>query len=123
MWQNSKLLIWFLLLLLAGVGCQPAASPTPTAVAEPTSPPATAPLTKIRSTNGEWPPYLSENLPHYGLASHIISEAFAKKGLPLNMAFSPGPERCCWPKKPNGMARPCGIKPQSEKSYFILVNP
>ena len=30
----------------------------------------------IRITNGEWEPYLSEYSYEYGLASHIVSEAF-----------------------------------------------
>jgi polar amino acid transport system substrate-binding protein len=43
----------------------------------------------IRITNGEWPPYLSEHLKHYGLASRIITEAFALEGVKVSYGFFP----------------------------------
>jgi polar amino acid transport system substrate-binding protein len=43
----------------------------------------------IRLTNGEWPPYLSEHLPHYGYASHLITEAFASVGVDVEYGFFP----------------------------------
>lgn len=43
----------------------------------------------VRLTNGDWPPYLSQILPHYGLASHIISEAFAASGIKVEYGFFP----------------------------------
>lgn len=43
----------------------------------------------VRLTNGEWPPYLSKELKHYGLASHIISEAFKKSGVTVEWGFFP----------------------------------
>ncbi len=30
----------------------------------------------IRITTGEWPPYISESLPGYGVVSRIVTEAF-----------------------------------------------
>jgi polar amino acid transport system substrate-binding protein len=44
---------------------------------------------KIRITNGEWPPYLSQQLPHYGLASRIITTAFALEGIEVEYGFFP----------------------------------
>lgn len=44
---------------------------------------------KIRITNGEWPPYLSENLPHYGIASRIITEAFSSEEIDVEYGFFP----------------------------------
>ncbi|WP_163832877.1 hypothetical protein [Spartinivicinus ruber] len=35
----------------------------------------------IRIATGEWPPYISKNLKHFGVVSHVISQAFAKKEL------------------------------------------
>lgn len=32
---------------------------------------------QIYITNGEWPPYLSQRLPNFGLASQIVNEAFS----------------------------------------------
>ncbi len=44
---------------------------------------------KIRITNGEWPPYLSESLPHYGVVSRIVTEAFALEGIQVEYGFFP----------------------------------
>ena len=45
----------------------------------------------VRITNGEWPPYLSEHLPHYGIASRIVTEAFALQGIAVQYGFFPWP--------------------------------
>ncbi|ARU55631.1 amino acid ABC transporter substrate-binding protein [Oleiphilus messinensis] len=42
---------------------------------------------RIRLTNGEWPPYLSESLPHYGLASHLVAAAFRAEGVQVEYGF------------------------------------
>ncbi len=44
---------------------------------------------RIRLTNGEWPPYLSEHLPHFGSASHIVQESFKAVGIEVEYFFSP----------------------------------
>lgn len=43
----------------------------------------------VRLTNGEWPPYLGEHLPHHGVASRIVSEAFALQGITVAWEFHP----------------------------------
>ncbi|MCP4021596.1 MAG: amino acid ABC transporter substrate-binding protein [Desulfobacteraceae bacterium] len=43
----------------------------------------------IRLTNGEWPPYQSKVLKHYGLASKIVTEAFAIMGVRVKYRFFP----------------------------------
>lgn len=52
-----------------------------------------APLTlaseKVLLTNGEWPPYLGEQLPHHGIASRIVEEAFALAGIQVQWEFYP----------------------------------
>jgi len=40
-------------------------------------------------SNGEWAPYLSENLPHYGAASHIVEAAFSAAGVTTRYEFYP----------------------------------
>jgi polar amino acid transport system substrate-binding protein len=45
----------------------------------------------ITLSNGEWLPYLSETLPHYGAVSRIVSEAFALEGITVNYVFRPWP--------------------------------
>lgn len=44
---------------------------------------------KIRIAIGEWDPYMSEKLQHYGLASHIVKEAFALEGVEVEYGFFP----------------------------------
>ena len=43
----------------------------------------------VHITNGEWPPFLSENLVHYGVASRIVTEAFAAEGIRVEYGFFP----------------------------------
>jgi len=44
---------------------------------------------EITLTNGEWPPYLGQQLPHYGVASRIVAEAFALEGVEVHWEFYP----------------------------------
>lgn len=43
----------------------------------------------IRFTNGEWPPFTSQGLKHYGVYSHLVSEAFALAGIKVEYEFLP----------------------------------
>ncbi|MGP0174248.1 substrate-binding periplasmic protein [Pseudomonas sp. NCHU5208] len=43
----------------------------------------------IRLTNGQWPPYLGVELPHKGIASRIVAEAFALEGIDVQWEFHP----------------------------------
>lgn len=49
----------------------------------------TATAESLRITNGEWPPYLGAELPHYGVASRIVSAAFAQSGIKVRYGFFP----------------------------------
>lgn len=44
---------------------------------------------RVRLTNGEWAPYLGETLPHHGVASRIVTEAFALQGIEVQWEFHP----------------------------------
>ncbi|HBX55051.1 substrate-binding periplasmic protein [Pseudomonas sp. UBA2684] len=44
---------------------------------------------ELRLTNGEWPPYLGAQLPHQGVASRIVAEAFALEGIAVSWEFHP----------------------------------
>ncbi|VXB70436.1 substrate-binding periplasmic protein [Pseudomonas sp. 8O] len=44
---------------------------------------------QVRLTNGEWPPYLGETLPHHGVVSRIVAEAFALQGVEVQWEFHP----------------------------------
>ncbi len=45
--------------------------------------------TKLFLSNGEWPPYLSKNLPYFGAASRIVTEAFAAVDIEVEYGFFP----------------------------------
>ncbi|WLQ13632.1 transporter substrate-binding domain-containing protein [Hahella aquimaris] len=44
---------------------------------------------KITLANGEWAPYLSENLKHHGFMSRIVKDAFAEEGIEVDYVFLP----------------------------------
>jgi len=44
---------------------------------------------EVTLANGDWEPYLSEKLPHYGYASHLVSEAFNVMGVSVKYEFYP----------------------------------
>jgi len=43
----------------------------------------------ITIASGEWSPYISADLPNYGITSHIVSEAFALAGIRVEYHFLP----------------------------------
>ncbi len=43
----------------------------------------------VRLTSGEWSPHLSERLPRFGFASHVVSEAFSEVGVKVEYSFFP----------------------------------
>ncbi len=43
----------------------------------------------IRLTNGDWAPYMSKNLKHYGITSHIVTEAYKLEGIKVKYGFFP----------------------------------
>ncbi len=49
----------------------------------------TAAAESVRITNGEWPPFTSEQLPNGGLLSRIVVEAFALEGVTVEYGYFP----------------------------------
>ncbi|RDH43753.1 substrate-binding periplasmic protein [Zooshikella ganghwensis] len=43
----------------------------------------------VRIATGEWPPYISKKLKHYGVVSHVIKEAFAEENIKVVYTFFP----------------------------------
>ena len=43
----------------------------------------------IKVAIGDWPPYFGKNLPGYGIASQLITEAFAVSGIKVEYVFFP----------------------------------
>ncbi len=44
---------------------------------------------EILIANGEWAPYFSEKMSHYGVVSRIVAEAFAMEGIKVRYVFRP----------------------------------
>ncbi|MCF3098276.1 substrate-binding periplasmic protein [Aeromonas australiensis] len=43
----------------------------------------------VRIAVGEWPPYISESLPHQGFLCEVVRQAFAESGLDISFHFYP----------------------------------
>ena len=43
----------------------------------------------IKLTAGEWDPYISKNLKHYGFVSHIVTDVFKDAGIDVEYGFFP----------------------------------
>ncbi|WP_020410740.1 substrate-binding periplasmic protein [Hahella ganghwensis] len=43
----------------------------------------------VRIAVGEWPPYLSAEFPHFGVAAHIVEESFTAAGVKVEFGFFP----------------------------------
>ena len=75
----------------------------------------------LRLASGEWPPYFSEQLRHYGVGSHIVSEAFALEGIEVEYGFFP------W-KRSLRLAREgvwdgtLGWEPSAERERFFYIS-
>ncbi len=46
-------------------------------------------LTELQISAGEWPPFLSETLPHQGVVAHLIRDIFAAAGYKVSFTFLP----------------------------------
>lgn len=75
---------------IVGCGTRATTSPTPTpTVLPPTVTTSATANNTIRIASGEWSPYISEHMPHYGIWSHIVTEAFAIQGITVEYGFFP----------------------------------
>ncbi len=45
----------------------------------------------LNISSGEWPPFLSESLPHKGVVAHLITDIFAQANIKVNFTFLPWP--------------------------------
>lgn len=48
-----------------------------------------APATELQLSVGEWPPFLSNSLPHKGVVAHLIHDVFAQAGINVTFTFLP----------------------------------
>ncbi len=80
--------------------------------------------TTIRITNGEWEPFMSEYSPHYGVNSHIVSEAFKLEGINIKWEFFPWKRAYILAKKGKEWDASATWWPAEEtKEAFLLSEP
>ncbi len=74
----------------------------------------------IRVATGEWKPYISKSLKHYGVCTQIITEAFALEGVKVEIGFFPWArgERFAQIGKWDAMATLVST-PEREKVFYL----
>jgi polar amino acid transport system substrate-binding protein len=76
---------------------------------------------KIRITNGEWEPYLSNYSYQYGLDSHIVTEAFKLEGIDVEWGFFPWQRAYEYAKSGEYWDASCCWWPDDEtKNEFVI---
>lgn len=82
--------------------------------------PLSATADEIRLTNGEWGPYLGQNLPHYGVASRIVEEAFALEGVKVKWEFYPWARALRSAERGKSDGSAVWLRsPEREKTFYI----
>ncbi|MGL1902380.1 MAG: transporter substrate-binding domain-containing protein [Fibrobacterales bacterium] len=79
--------------------------------------------TVIRITNGEWEPYLSEYSYQYGLASHIVTEAFRLEEITVEWGFFPWKRSYFLAKHGEWDATAVWWDSEDGRSNFLLSTP
>lgn len=85
------LAIWLVgqMILFSLFACQPSQSVTQIWPAQTTPRTNTPDPSIIRLATGEWAPYISKNLEHYGCDAWLVTEAFSSVGLKVEYGFFP----------------------------------
>lgn len=74
----------------------------------------------IRLASGEWPPFFSEELKHYGVISRIVTEAFALEGIKVEYVFLPWARSLKMTKNGEWDGTPGWMPtPEREKDFYI----
>jgi len=76
----------------------------------------------IYISNGEWTPYMSEQSTHYGLASHIVSEAFKMENINVKWGFYPWARSLNLAKKAKNWQASCCWWPTNEIEQDFLIS-
>lgn len=77
---------------------------------------------QVRLTNGDWPPYLSPDLPHAGLASRIVTAAFAEQHITVEYGFFPWARAYQLAKKGAWDGSLLWLKsPEREKDFYFSM--
>lgn len=74
----------------------------------------------VRIAVGEWPPYLSENALHYGVAAHIVEEAFQASGMNVEVDFLPWARVLVYVESGQYDASILWVKTQERETSFLF---
>ncbi|MBD2839347.1 transporter substrate-binding domain-containing protein [Pseudomonas sp. JM0905a] len=75
---------------------------------------------EVRLTNGEWAPYLGARLPHQGVASRIVEEAFALQGVKVQWEFYPWTRSMHLAERGERAGTAVWLRsPERERQFFI----
>ncbi|OZG71190.1 hypothetical protein BTA51_22750 [Hahella sp. CCB-MM4] len=77
----------------------------------------------VRITNGEWPPYMSEQYNHYGVASHIVTEALKLEGLDVEYGFFPWVRSLEFSKSGRWDASIVWTRSADREAFFLYSDP
>src|SRR6218665_3581920 len=77
----------------------------------------------ISLTNGEWSPYLGKNLPHHGVASRIVEEAFALEGIQVQWEFYPWPRALRTAEKGKSAGTAVWRRSAEKEQDFFISDP
>lgn len=79
----------------------------------------TAAPTNITITSGEWPPYTSEDLPHFGFANHVIEEAFKEVDITITWGFMPWARAKLMAEHGNWLASSLWMRSPDREKLFL----
>lgn len=77
----------------------------------------------LKITNGEWPPYLSKDLKYYGVASRIVTEAFAQEGVRVEYGFFPWKRALYLAEKGEWDGSAVWLRSPEREKLFYLSDP
>ncbi|MET1080812.1 MAG: transporter substrate-binding domain-containing protein [Pseudomonas sp.] len=77
----------------------------------------------VRLTNGEWPPYLGQKLPHQGVASRIVAEAFALEGVQVQWEFYPWARALRLAERGQSAGSAVWLRNAEREAAFFLSDP
>lgn len=77
----------------------------------------------IRITNGEWPPFLSKDLKHFGVTSHVVTESFKLQNIKVEFKWYPWKRAYHVVKNGNTTASIAWAKTEERKDDFLFSEP
>jgi len=77
----------------------------------------------IKVATGEWAPFMSQKLKHYGFITHIVTDAFAAEGVKVEYTFCPWARAMDYTKKGVTVASSAWYWNEERAKYFHFSDP